>query len=45
VAGGAGEEMIVLPLGQVLAELARLTGRGDLEEVYDRIFSSFCIGK
>ena len=45
VAGGAGEEMIVLPLGQVLAELARLTGRGDLEEVYDRIFSRFCIGK
>lgn len=45
VAGGAGEEVIVLPLGQVLEELARLTGRGDLEEVYDRIFSSFCIGK
>ena len=45
VAGGAGEEMIVLPLGRVLEELAGLTGRGDLEEVYDRIFSSFCIGK
>jgi tRNA modification GTPase len=44
-AGGSGEEMIVMPLGQVLAELASLTGRGDLEEVYDRIFSSFCIGK
>ena len=44
-AGEAGEEMIVLPLGRVLEELAGLTGRGDLEEVYDRIFSSFCIGK
>lgn len=42
---GAGEELIVVPLGDVLTALADLTGRGDLEEVYDRIFSSFCIGK
>ncbi len=45
VGSGAGEELIVVPLGRVLEELAALTGRGDLEEVYDRIFSTFCIGK
>ncbi|MCZ6832415.1 MAG: tRNA modification GTPase [Acidobacteria bacterium] len=44
-ASGAGEELIVVPLGDVLTALAALTGRGDLEEVYDRVFSSFCIGK
>ena len=42
---GAGEELVVFPLGRCLTELAELTGRGDLDEVYDRIFSSFCIGK
>jgi tRNA modification GTPase len=42
---GAGEELIVLPLQRCLARLAELTGRGNLEEIYDRIFSSFCIGK
>jgi tRNA modification GTPase len=44
-AAGAGEEILVEPLGRALASLADLTGRGDLEEVYDRIFSTFCIGK
>ena len=44
-AAGEGEEIIVLPLARALARLAELTGRGDLEEVYDRIFSTFCIGK
>jgi len=44
-AAGAGEELVVVPLADVLAALADLTGRGDLEEVYDRVFSSFCIGK
>lgn len=44
-ATGAGEELVVVPLGDVLTALADLTGRGNLEEVYDRIFSSFCIGK
>ncbi len=42
---GAGEEIVAVHLGQALAALAALTGRGDLEEVYDRIFSTFCIGK
>jgi tRNA modification GTPase len=44
-ASGAGEELIVVPLGDLLMALADLTGRGNLEEVYDRVFSSFCIGK
>ncbi len=44
-ASGAGEELVVVPLGDMLTALADLTGRGDLEEVYDRVFSSFCIGK
>lgn len=40
-----GEELIVIPLHRALEEFAELTGRGNLEEIYDRIFSTFCIGK
>ncbi len=36
---------MVMPLQRCLVKLAELTGRGDLEEIYDRIFASFCIGK
>jgi tRNA modification GTPase len=42
---GAGEELVVVPLQRCLERLAELTGRGGLEEIYDRIFASFCIGK
>ncbi|MFQ5766672.1 MAG: tRNA modification GTPase [Acidobacteriota bacterium] len=41
----AGEEIVVLALKRALEHLSRLTGRGGREEIYDRIFSSFCIGK
>ena len=42
---GAGEELVVVPMHRCLERLAELTGRGGLEEIYDRIFASFCIGK
>jgi tRNA modification GTPase len=42
---GAGEELVVIPLQRSLERLAELTGRGGQEEIYHRIFASFCIGK
>ncbi|MFQ5718138.1 MAG: tRNA modification GTPase [Acidobacteriota bacterium] len=41
----AGEEMLAVPIGEALVCLAELTGRGGLDEMYERIFSTFCIGK
>ena len=42
---GRGEEVILLDLHEARAFLGRLTGDLGLEEIYDRIFSTFCIGK
>lgn len=44
-AAGAGAELIAAELHGAAARLARLTGGTDVEELYDRIFSRFCIGK
>jgi tRNA modification GTPase len=42
---GHGEELILADLEAAVGALGRLTGELELEQVYDRIFSTFCIGK
>lgn len=42
---GFTEEVAVQGLREALAELAKLFTGGSPEELYDRIFASFCIGK
>jgi len=42
---GGGEELILVDLDEARSALGRLTGAIDGEEIYDRIFSTFCIGK
>lgn len=42
---GEAPELTAVELRSALAALGEITGAGDAEEVLDRIFSSFCIGK
>lgn len=44
-AGQGGVELLAEDLRLALRHLGRMTGAVDVEEVLDRIFSSFCIGK
>ena len=44
-AADRGEEVILVDLHEARTFLGRVTGSLDLEDVYDSIFSSFCIGK
>jgi tRNA modification GTPase len=39
------EEVIAEELRQATSALGRLTGRIDVEDVLDKIFREFCIGK
>jgi len=41
----AGDELIALELRDVLEQLGRLTGKVYTDDILDRIFSRFCIGK
>jgi tRNA modification GTPase len=45
VAAGEGEEIFAENLRLSARSLGRVTGRVDIEDVLDKIFSSFCIGK
>lgn len=42
---GVGEELLAAELRVALAELGRVTGAVYADDVLDRIFSRFCIGK
>ncbi len=42
---GLSEEWVLEDLKQARTELAAITGAFDVEDLYDRIFSTFCIGK
>jgi len=42
---GAGDELISLELREVLDHLGRMMGRVYTDDILDRIFSRFCIGK
>ncbi|MGD8374493.1 MAG: tRNA uridine-5-carboxymethylaminomethyl(34) synthesis GTPase MnmE [Acidobacteriota bacterium] len=42
---GRGEELLLTDLEAAAVALGRLTGEMGGEEIYDRIFSTFCIGK
>jgi tRNA modification GTPase len=42
---GLSEEFVLLDLHQARVKLGELTGETTVEDIYDRIFSSFCIGK
>jgi len=44
-AWGASEEIILVDLYAALNRIGEITGGSGLEAVYDRIFSTFCIGK
>lgn len=44
-AAGEGEELFAENLRLAARALGRITGRVDVEDVLDKIFSSFCIGK
>ncbi len=44
-AAGEGEELFAENLRLAARALGRITGRVDIEDVLDKIFSSFCIGK
>jgi tRNA modification GTPase len=43
--GGVPHEMVLLNMYDALAALNELTGEVVTEDILDRIFSSFCIGK
>ncbi len=43
--GGLSEEYTLLDLKKALQFLNELTGETTLEDIYDRIFSKFCLGK
>lgn len=45
VSAGAGEELIAVELREVLEHLGRIVGRVYTDDILDRIFSRFCIGK
>lgn len=42
---GVSEELVLEDLRQARRELGAITGEFDCEDLYDRIFSTFCIGK
>jgi len=42
---GSNPELASEDLRKVLKNIEELAGRSDMEQVFDRIFSSFCIGK
>lgn len=42
---GSGPELASEDLRKALINIEELAGRSDMEQVFDRIFSSFCIGK
>jgi len=42
---GVGPELASEDLRKALKNIEELAGRSDMEQVFDRIFSSFCIGK
>ena len=44
-ADGHGDEIIAAQIRSVLNELAIVTGRVYTDDILDRIFSQFCIGK
>lgn len=45
IAFQAGDELIALELREVLEHLGRIVGRVYTDDILDRIFSRFCIGK
>jgi len=45
VKDGLSEEWVLEDLKRARNELAAITGEFDVEDLYDRIFSTFCIGK
>ena len=45
LSGGTPHEMVLLDLYRALAALGELTGEVVTEDILDRIFSSFCVGK
>lgn len=44
-AAGLGDELIALELREAIDHLGKITGRVYTDDVLDRIFSRFCIGK
>ena len=42
---GTNPELASEDLRKALKNIEELAGRSDMEQVFDRIFSSFCIGK
>ena len=44
-AANRGEELILIDLHEARTFLGQVTGSLDLEDVYNTIFSTFCIGK
>ena len=42
---GLSEELVLEDLRQAMRHLGEITGQLDDEALYDRIFSTFCIGK
>jgi tRNA modification GTPase len=44
-AGAAGGEYLVLDLREAIDRLGEITGAVGTDRIYDRIFSTFCIGK
>jgi tRNA modification GTPase len=42
---GDAPELTAVELRAALAAMGEITGAGDAEEILDRIFASFCIGK
>ncbi len=42
---GLSEELVVEDLRQAMRHLGEITGEFTTEDLYDRIFSTFCIGK
>jgi len=45
VSAGLSEELVLVDLGEAMRALGEITGEFTTEDLYDRIFSSFCIGK
>ena len=45
MAAGAGDELIAFDLRSALDDLAEVTGAVVADDVLDRIFARFCIGK
>jgi tRNA U34 5-carboxymethylaminomethyl modifying GTPase MnmE/TrmE len=42
---GQGLEIVACELQLAILELERLVGSSDVEDLLDRIFSRFCVGK